>query len=523
MTTVAQNIDDTSYDEKKRGSDVKAAATDTTDGQPQEILVDYQSDPQLRRLELLKQQYGSTWDRTDDPNDPYNWPPIRKVLTGITYSMAQLITLMTASIITAALNDITADLHIGMSSAQMIFSTYFLGLAFGPFVVAALSEMYGRKWIWVAGNVWYIVWNAISPVGKSVNMMIVSRLMAGFGACAGVTLTGPVMADMYGKRERGKAASITALLPSLGPALGPILGGIVTQLVEWPWIFRIMSIITSVITLLGVFYIKESYTPALLRRKTRGRPLKPQEALTWDFWSEFSNRLGLGIWRPVRLLLTRPIIQVIAFVWALSFGIYTLLLGTYATMFIDRYGQTPSISALHYIAIAVASTFAAQVGGRLMDWMYKRLSDRRNKGHGKPEFRVPYLIPGIVFLPIGLVMYGWAAEHTVAWPVVDIGTIIFTMGTVIVAQTLSAYQLDEFVEHGASASAATRVLAYVLGFAFPTFAPKLYSRFGYGWGNSMMALIWIVFCFPLPVILWLWGEKIRRWGRRDAEHQMEGV
>lgn len=95
---------------------------------------------------------------------------------------------MTASIISAALNDIVADLHIDMPAAQMIFSTYFLGLGFGPFIVAAFSEMHGRKWVWIAGNLWYILWNAVSPVGKSKDMMVVSRLMAGLGACAGVTV-----------------------------------------------------------------------------------------------------------------------------------------------------------------------------------------------------------------------------------------------------------------------------------------------------------------------------------------------
>lgn len=208
MPTVTQDVgNDACCDEEKRGTDLKVAAADSTDVQPQD---DVEIDPQLRRLELLKQQYGvsqiffilmlrrqlltsnssaqSTWDGPDDPNDPYNWPSTRKVLTGIIFSMSQLITLMTASIISAALNDISSDLHIGMSSAQMIFSTYFLGIAFGPFVVAAISEMHGRKWIWVAGNTWYILWNAISPVGKSVNVMILSRLMAGFGACAGVTV-----------------------------------------------------------------------------------------------------------------------------------------------------------------------------------------------------------------------------------------------------------------------------------------------------------------------------------------------
>lgn len=87
--------------------------------------------------------------------------------------------------ITAALSDISKDLGIDASTAQIVFATYFLGLAFGPFVSAAFAEVYGRKWVWVAGNVWYIVWNGISPVGNSKSLMIVGRLMTGFGASAG--------------------------------------------------------------------------------------------------------------------------------------------------------------------------------------------------------------------------------------------------------------------------------------------------------------------------------------------------
>ncbi|KAJ8064155.1 hypothetical protein OCU04_006508 [Sclerotinia nivalis] len=61
--------------------------------------------------------------------------------------------------------------------------------------------------------------------------MITGRLMTGIGASGGITLTGPVMADMYGKRERGKSLAIESFLPYLGPALSSIVGGIITQLV----------------------------------------------------------------------------------------------------------------------------------------------------------------------------------------------------------------------------------------------------------------------------------------------------
>lgn len=95
---------------------------------------------------------------------------------------------MTASMISAALQNISNDLHIDAATSQIVFATFFLGLAFGPFIVAALAEEYGRKWVWVFGNVWYILWNAISPVGNSKVLMIIGRLMTGLGSSTGVTV-----------------------------------------------------------------------------------------------------------------------------------------------------------------------------------------------------------------------------------------------------------------------------------------------------------------------------------------------
>ncbi|KAH8767338.1 major facilitator superfamily domain-containing protein [Diaporthe sp. PMI_573] len=458
-------------------------------------------------------------------DDPYNWAPWRKVTIGVIFSFGQLVTLMTASMIAAALGDISNDLGIDAATAQIVFATYFLGLAFGPFVIAAFAEVYGRKWVWVAGNLWYILWNGISPVGNSKDLMIVGRLMTGFGASAGVTLTGPTMADMYGKKDRGKAVAISSLLPFLGPALGPILGGIVTQMIEWQWIFWIMCAFNGLTTLIGVLCIRESYTPVLLHRKARKHREDAGINIEPPSLKASMNVLGASLWRPVRLLLRRPFVQIIGLILALDFAIYSLILGTFADLYISKYGQSQSISSLHYIAIALGATSAAQVGGRLMDWSYRRMTARYGGGDGtgKPEFRVPYLVPGVIITPLGLFLYGWAAEHVVSWPVVDVGATIFNFGSFMASQMLYAYQLDEFVEHAASAGAATRVLSYTLGFAFPIFAPDLYERLGYGWGNSMLAFLWVVFCFPLPVLLWLWGDKLRAMGRGSKEGLVDGA
>lgn len=326
------------------------------------------------------------------------------------------------------------------------------------------------------------------------------------------------MADMYREADRGKSLAIASFLPYLGPALGPIVGGLVTHSVNWPWVFWIMCIFNAAITVLGLVCIRESYTPVLLRRKaqkTRLGPTTPVSSRSWTFWRDFFSRLSGHMARPVMLLVRRPVIQVIAVLLALNFGIYTFLLSTFATLYIDKYGQSESVSSLHYIAIAIGSSLSAQVGGRIMDVIYRRLRDRSPDKQGRPEFRVPWTVPGVVLLPLGLFWYGWSAEHGVSWVMVDVGAAVFALGCFITSQSLLAYQLDEFAEHGASAGAATRVLSYVFGFAFPIFAPQVYGRLGYGWGNSMLAFVWIFLVFPVPVVLWLWGDKLRALGRRE--------
>ena len=88
----------------------------------------------------------------------------------------------------AALPQIATDLGMTMSTTQITFSIYFLGLGFAPFLLAPLSEIYGRKAIWIAGNIFYILWNSLCPVGDKAGLMIFGRLMAGSGASVGVAV-----------------------------------------------------------------------------------------------------------------------------------------------------------------------------------------------------------------------------------------------------------------------------------------------------------------------------------------------
>ncbi|KAH8655797.1 major facilitator superfamily domain-containing protein [Xylariales sp. PMI_506] len=451
-----------------------------------------------------------------DPEHPYNWPFWRKVSIGMIYSLGQLVTLMSASMIAPALNDIAADLHMTASTAQLSFSVFFLGLGFAPFLVAPLSEAFGRKPLWFVCNLWYILWNALCPVGNSQAMLVVGRLLSATGASVGVSLSGPVMADMFKPEKRGQSQAISALLPYLGPALGPIVGGLLTDHIRWQWLFWVLSIFDAGIVVLGVFAIKETYAPILLQRKLELESGKPGAAVLVGNESRYSSlrqRLRTVLVRPVRILFTRPIIQILTLILSIDFGVYTFVLSSYADLWIDKYNQSGTSSSLHYIAIAIGATLAAQVGGRFMDWIWGVMKRRHPDQEPVPEYRIPHMVLPALLFPLTMFWYGWSAEYGLTWPVVDVGVAAFTMGNFMFTSGPYAYILDEFHDQAASAMAATRMFSYVLGFAFPLFAPQLYAALGYGWGNGLLAFLFYLFAIPVIAMLWFYGPRLRAIGR----------
>ncbi|GFP57141.1 efflux pump vrtL [Trichoderma asperellum] len=501
---------------EKRATDVETGAQ-VTDGQ-QNL-----TEPRLPGEEV-------TWDSSDDPENPYNWSLSRKVSVALVYSTSQLVTTMSASMVAPAMDQILKDLHMSPSAGQVAFGVFFLGLGFTPFLVAPLAEMYGRKPIWLIGNLWYIVWNSLCPIGFSAALMIIGRFMCASGACVGVTLTGPVLADMFPAKDRGQSLAIAGLLPYLGPALGPIIGGLAAERLWWPWLFWILSAFDALALVLGFFIIQESYTPVLLRRKAEfiaaqtvhtGALKKSLTARLLIFYQDLSSRIGPAMKRPIRLLTHRPIIQLIALAMAVDFGIYTLILSTFASLWIKQYRQNETDASLHYIAIALGAFVCAQAGGRLMDLMWHRMKSARPDREPTPEWRVPYILVGLIPCVAGTFWYAWSAEKCVHWAVVDVGVFFFTAGNFMFSQGLLAYNFDEFTSmRAASASAATRLGTYLLGFVFPIFAPELYEKLGYGWGNSLLGFLYGIIGMGIIVVLWIWGEKIRAMGR-TAEDSKE--
>ena len=322
---------------------------------------------------------------------------------------------------------------------------------------------------------------------------------------------------MYHAKDRGKSLAIAGLLPYLGTALGPVIGGLAAQHLQWPWLFWILSFLDAACLVLGYFFMEETYGPVLARRhaKQSTEPTKTNNVSIF-------RRLAPGFVLPFRYLFLRPVVTLGAFAAAVNFGSYTLVLSIYASLWINQYHQSQTTASLHYIAISIGTILGAQLGGPLMDFIWRRQMARA-KAHDEtavatPEFRVPHMLISAVPTSLFLFLYAWAGHLRWHWLVVDVSAGFFSMAEFMFFQGVLAYLVDEFgSRRAASSGAAMRLPSYIIGFAFPIFAPRLEQVLGYGVGLSIVGVIVSVVFAVSIAILWFYGERLRAVGRWEED------
>lgn len=268
-----------------------------------------------------------------------------------------------------------------------------------------------------------------------------------------------------------------------------------------------------IIVSLDVF--KETYGPLILKR--RAARLRKETGNT-QYYTQHEKQIAaqsvlrvatLALTRPLRLLAFHPLVQMTAVISAFSYGTLYIVLSSFADLWSSHYHQRLSISGLHYIACALGELAGSQVGGRLMDALYRRMKSRAGDGEHRPEFRIPLTLPGALVAPIGLFVYGWTAQYQVHWIAVDIGIFVNMFGGQLAGMALSAYVIDAYPEHTSSAIAASQFLRSLAAFLFPLFTPSLYGALGYGWGNSAIAFVGLALGLPAPFLIWRYGARLR--------------
>jgi hypothetical protein len=163
------------------------------------------------------------WEE-NEPGNPYNWTPKKKWLNIAVLSALTLLTPLGSSFFAPAVPRVMADFNSTSElEATFVVSVYLLGFAFGPILIAPLSELYGRLVVYHTCNVGYLVFTIACALATNMNMLIGFRFLAGCFGVAPVTIGGGTVADMMKPEDRGLAMSLWACGALIGPVIGKVI------------------------------------------------------------------------------------------------------------------------------------------------------------------------------------------------------------------------------------------------------------------------------------------------------------
>ena len=120
-----------------------------------------------------------------------------------------------------------------------------------------LSDIVGRKQVYVAGLIIFIVAAALAGMSPNIAALIVFKGMQGIGAAMTQGTGLAMVTSVFPVSERGKGIGTHASVVGTGGVIGPVVGGFLVVALGWRWVFFI-NIWMGLLTMIAVLIIIDS-------------------------------------------------------------------------------------------------------------------------------------------------------------------------------------------------------------------------------------------------------------------------
>lgn len=250
----------------------------------------------------------------DDPGNPKEWPLWYKSLILFAMSYGTSCVVLYSTSYTSSIPGLEEAFGISELTGTLGLTTYLLGMATGSVILAPLSEMYGRRPIYLIAVTMFVILILPCALAKNIESILITRFFGAFAAAAFISNAPGSVNDIVIEKYRGLAFSVWSIGPMNGPVFGPVIGGFTFQYLGWRWTNWIVMILSGV-SLFMVAFVKETYAPAILRTRAARRRQETGDERWWSRYDEkkkeFLPLLKVNLSRPFVMMVTEPIWYVI--------------------------------------------------------------------------------------------------------------------------------------------------------------------------------------------------------------------
>lgn len=342
--------------------------------------------------------------------NPQNWPVWYKGLILFVMSYGTTCVVLYSTSYTSAIPGMQRAFNATQTEGILGVTTYLLGMATGAVILAPLSEMFGRRPIYIIALGMFVVFVIPCAVAQNMATILVTRFFGAFCAAAMISNAPGTVNDITDDEHRALAFSIWSIGPMNGPVIGPVVGGFVYQYLGWRWTNWVVVIVASVAWVV-VGLIPETYEPAILRKRAEK---KRQETGDERWWSRYDDRealvplLKVNLARPFTMTFTEPILIFWDIYISLVYGVLYLCFVAYPRVFTDMRGWSPGVSGLAFCGIGVGSMIVICCEPLIRKMINAHKADPESEtGDPPPEAMVSVVCIAAVLIPIGEIWFAW--------------------------------------------------------------------------------------------------------------------
>ena len=408
-----------------------------------------------KQLTLLHVSLTGETARTSEPASdvPGGRHKDRRKLIFAIVSIGLFMASVDQTIVATALPAIEKELHATINWSGWTISIYALGQVIAMPMAGKISDMYGRKKVFMISAALFTVSSLCCGFASNITLLLIARFIQALGGGAFMPSATGIVSDHFGEQRDRAVGMFTSIFP-IGGIVGPVVGGLFVSYWSWRGIFRVNVPIGLVLILLTAKFIPASALRPASRIDVPGILLLAAVIATGMFGITYLGSGDVPIYSPVFLgCLACSVLLGLLFMrhsktYAAPFVPYRLLRGRgfgimnlinylYGAAALGFAALVPLYAADRYgiSALASGTLLTARAVGMIAVAGVAALALRRT------GYRWPMIL-GFLILAGGLVMMASsAAISPYVWLAIGAGLTGFGMGLSVPASNNASLQL----------------------------------------------------------------------------------
>ena len=166
-----------------------------------------------------------------------------------------------STVVNVALPEIGRSLDSSMSGLQWVLNGYLLATASLILLGGSLSDIVGRRRVFLAGVVVFAAASMACGIAPSAGLLVVARVVQGIGGALLTPGSLAILEASFRREDRGKAIGAWSGLTGVASAVGPFLGGWLVDAASWRWVFFINLPFALLVVAVTVRHVPETRNP----------------------------------------------------------------------------------------------------------------------------------------------------------------------------------------------------------------------------------------------------------------------